>query len=108
MRHYRFSKKLKKENPKSRFENLRWNINGIGNSYAWNDQTENAMKVYELNAEVNPEWWISFAGIGEVYEAEKDTLNAIKYYKKAISLNEKNEGYYNEELDNLISRLQKN
>ncbi|WP_276388947.1 serine hydrolase [Eudoraea chungangensis] len=100
-------KKLKKENPKSRFENLRWNINGIGNSYAWEDETEKAMKVYELNAEANPDWWISFSGLGEVYEARKDTLNAIKYYKKAISLNEKNEGYYNEELTNLISDLQK-
>ncbi|MET1259894.1 serine hydrolase domain-containing protein [Flagellimonas sp. DF-77] len=99
-------KKLKRENPKFRFENLKWNINAIGNSFVWNDDFEKAMKIFELNAAANPDWWVAFAALGEVYEARKDSLNAIKCYKKAITFNEKNEGYYNEELTNLIRGLQ--
>ena len=99
-------KKLKTENPKSLFDNLRWNINSIANVYKWNDKPEKAMRVYQLNAEAFPNWWISSSGLAEFYEERKDTVSAVKYYKQAILLNEKNEWNYNEEMEYKLNDLE--
>ena len=97
--------KLKEENPKALFDNLKLNINGIGNSYSWNDQPEMAYKTFTLNAQANPNWWISMAGLAEMQETRKDTLNALKNYQRALLLNEKNEYNYNEGLQSKIKEL---
>lgn len=100
-------KKLKEENPKANFDNLKWNINGIGNSYSWNDEPEKAFKVFKLNADANPNWWIAFASLAEIHESQKDTLNALKNYRRAIFLNEKNQFNYNEQMEMRIGELKK-
>lgn len=97
--------KLKEENPKALFDNLKLNINGIGNSYNWNDQPEMAYKTFKLNAKANPNWWIAMAGLAEMQETRKDTLNALKNYQRALLLNEKNEYNYNEGLQSKIKEL---
>ncbi|GGG30758.1 hypothetical protein GCM10011344_34630 [Dokdonia pacifica] len=102
-------KNLKEENPNSDFDNLRWNINSLGNSYLYNDQNnEKAFKVFKFNAEANPNWWISLAGLAEIYEIKKDTLNALDNYQKAILLNENNEWNYNEQMKNKIVKMENN
>lgn len=99
-------KKLKKENPNSSFDNLKWNINSIGNSYAYSkNNIENALDVFKFNAEVNSNWWISKASLAEVYEMKKDNLKAIENYNKAILLNKDNQWNYNEQMKNKIAEL---
>ncbi|RLK02289.1 serine hydrolase domain-containing protein [Tenacibaculum discolor] len=102
-------KKLKEENPNSDFDNLKWNINSIGNSYVYSkNNIENAIDVFKFNAEVNPNWWVSKASLAEAYEMKNDSLKAIKNYKKAILLNESNEWNYNEQMKNKIAELKNN
>ena len=98
-------KKVNEENPNSLSDNLKWNINGIGNSYSWDDQPEKAFEFYTLNADANPDWWVAQAALGEYYDAQKDTLNAIKLYQEAIRLNKTNESNYNGYMTNRISEL---
>ena len=99
-------KKLKEENPNSDFDNLKWNINSIGNSYVYSkNNIENAIDVFKFNAEVNPNWWVSKVSLAEAYEMKNDSLKAIKNYKKAILLNESNEWNYNEQMKNKIAEL---
>lgn len=100
-------KKLEEENPNAQFENLKSNMNGIGNTYTWNDELQKALEIFKLSAEAYPNWWIAFAGLAETYESQKDTLNALKNYQQAILLNEKNEYNYNEPMKNAIRELKK-
>lgn len=102
-------KKLKEENPHSNFDNLKWNINSIGNSYLFSENyNEKALEVFKFNAEANPKWWVALAGLAEVYENRKDTLNALANYQKAILLNKNNEWNYNEQMENKINELKNN
>ncbi|MEN7548599.1 serine hydrolase [Rapidithrix thailandica] len=99
-------KKLRRENPNSDFDNLKWNINRIGNSYLYGEKNpEKALDAFKFNVEANPNWWVSMASLAEVYEIKKDSLNAIESYKKAILLNEDNEWNYNEQMKNKIEEL---
>ena len=97
--------KLIEENPDFKFDNLKWNINGIGNAFGWNDETKKAIEVFKLGSEAFPNWWVLFSSLAENYDQQKDTLNAIKNYVKAIMLNEKNQFDYNEEMNTRINDL---
>lgn len=98
-------KKFKTENPNS---NFKWDINNLGNIFLYDEQnTEKAFQVFKFNAEANPNWWISIAGLAEIYDIQKDSLNAIANYKKAILLNKKNEFNYNELMKGKIEKLKK-
>ncbi|WP_298420152.1 serine hydrolase [uncultured Kordia sp.] len=97
-------KKFAQENPKD--DVLKWSINSIGNLYLYSEKNkENAFEIFKINAEVNPNWWVSLAGLAEVYELKKDSLNAIENYKKAIELNKENQYNYNEQMKNKIEEL---
>ena len=97
--------KLKEENPISNFDNLKWNINGIGNSLIRENKIQEALQIFMLNAEVNSNWWVAKAGLAEVYEIQEDHKNAILNYKKAMLLNENNEWNYNELMIKKIDKL---
>ena len=101
-------KNLKKENPNSDFDNLKWNINSIGNSLTQEKKIQEAFQVFKFNAEANPNWWVSIAGLAEIYEIQKDNLNAIEYYQKAILLNANNEWNYNDLMNKKITELKNN
>ncbi|WP_428742947.1 serine hydrolase [Tenacibaculum sp.] len=98
-------KKLNAENQKTDFENLKWNINTIGNSLTYSNNLHQAQQVFKINAEANPNWWVSLASLAESYEMQNDTLKAIDNYKKSIALNENNEWNYNEEMTKKIVQL---
>lgn len=100
-------KKLKEENPHSNFDNLKWNINSIGNSFTYKNELQKAFQVFKFNADTNPKWWVSLAGLAEIYEMRKDTINALTNYQKAIALNKNNEWNYNEQMKNKIAKLKK-
>tara|TARA_R110002126_G_scaffold164105_1_gene311994 strand:- start:230 stop:841 length:612 start_codon:yes stop_codon:yes gene_type:complete len=102
-------KNLKKESPNSDFENLKWNVNSLGNSHLYSEHnTDKALEVFKFNAESNPDWWISLASLAEIYEVKKDSANAIENYQKAILLNGTNEMNYNEHMKSRIKTLQGN
>jgi len=100
-------KKLKEENPNSDFENLKWNINSIGNVLTKENKIQEAFQVFKFNAEANPNWWVSIAGLAETYEMQGDTLNAIANYQKAVLFNENNEWNYNDQMNKKITELKK-
>ncbi|MFK8057334.1 MAG: serine hydrolase domain-containing protein [Saprospiraceae bacterium] len=98
---------LKKENRGYSFDNLKWNINSIGNSLAYQETPIKARQMYEFNLKMNPDWWLSAAGIAETYEMQKDSVRTIINYKKAILLNTDNQWGYNEHMEDLIQKLKK-
>lgn len=97
--------KLKEESKNLNFDNLKWNINGIGNSLIRENKIQEALQIFMLNAEVNSNWWVAKAGLAEIYEMQEDNKNAIINYKKAILLNENNEWNYNELMIKKIDEL---
>lgn len=102
-----YFKKLKEENPNSKFDNLKWNINSIGNNYLYGEgNNEKALQVFQFNAKANPNWWVATAGLAEAYELQKDTLQALENYQKAIELNESNEWAYNDQMNKKVSELE--
>ena len=97
---------LKEENPNSDVDNLRWNINSLGNSYLYDQEDiDKAFQVFKFNAEINSDWWVSLAGLAEMYELKKDSLNAVINYEKALLLNKKNEFNYNEQMRTKVEEL---
>ncbi len=98
--------KVKEENPNASFDNLKWNINGIGNSLIRENKNTEAFQLFRLNAAVNADWWVAIAGLAEVYGMREDNKNAIINYKKAIQLNKNNEWNYNEQMIKKIEELQ--
>ncbi|MEM9076959.1 MAG: serine hydrolase domain-containing protein [Bacteroidota bacterium] len=91
-------KVLNEENPNTKFDNLKWNINGFGNSYAWNEEFDKGFEIFKLNAHTYPDWWVSISALAESFDQQKDTLNAIRNYERSVKLNEKNEYDYNEQM----------
>lgn len=99
-------KNLKEENPNSDFDNLKWNVNSLGNSYLFSERnTDKALEVFKFNAKANPDWWVASASLAEIYEVKKDSINAMENYQKAIHLNKDNEWNYNEQMENKIETL---
>ncbi|MEC8831488.1 MAG: serine hydrolase, partial [Bacteroidota bacterium] len=90
---------LKEENPDSDFDNLKWNINSLGNTYLYGENNpEKAFEVFKFNADANADWWVSLASLAEIQEVKKENISAIKNYQKAILLNKANEWDYNEQM----------
>ncbi len=101
--------KAKKENPESSFDNIKFNINDIGNHHLYVEKDiKKAFQVFQFNVEANRGWWISAASLAEMYELQQDTAMAISTYEKAISLNDKNQWDYNEQMKQAIKKLTSN
>lgn len=96
---------LKEENKEKPLENLRWNINGIGNSFLYSAEGRKAVEVFSVNESVYPEWWVSSASIAEGYENAKEKDSAVFYYLKAIRNNVTNEWNYNDEMLKKLKEL---
>ncbi|MFD2563792.1 serine hydrolase [Aquimarina rubra] len=100
-------KRLVSENLESEFDNLKWNINGIGNTLNYNNDVE-AFDVYNILHETFTKWWVPKAGLAETYEKQGDTLQAIASYQEAIMLNVDNEWGYNQQMEVKIKELKNN
>jgi len=101
-------KNIKRENPNSDFDNLKWNINSIGNALTRDEKLQEAFNVFKINTEANPKWWVSFAGLAEIYKTQKDSINAIENYQKAILLNVNNDWNFNDNMKKAITELKNN
>ncbi|TCI84517.1 serine hydrolase domain-containing protein [Tenacibaculum sp. M341] len=100
-------KKLKTENTQLDFFNLRFSVNTIGNIALNNDDFINALEAFKINAEVFPDWWVSYAGMAESYDKLNDTSNAVFNYKKAISLNKNSNSGYTIFMKDRIEKINK-
>lgn len=97
---------LKSQNPGTDFSNLKWNINGIGNKLQFIEKDKNAaLKVFDLNSRVNPDWWVAMASLAEIQEEQQDYKSALESYLKAILLNKKNEWDYNAQMNQKVNLL---
>jgi len=63
----------------------------IGSSLMGQDLSEKSIEVFELIAENFPNSYEAFNYLGEVYSLVGKDKNAVKAYKRAIELNQKNE-----------------
>jgi len=98
---------LKKENPKNGFDNLKWNVNSVGNALMAKKKPQEARAVFSFNAAAYPTWWVSTAGVAETYEAEGKIGKAVESYEEAILLNVDNEWDYNKVMSEQIDKLKK-
>jgi len=96
---------LKIENPKTAFDNLKWNINSLGNRYIREKKPEEALHVFKFNVQTNPGWWVAIAGLAEIYEVQGLFDQALGNYKKAIELNLNNEWDYNKQMHDKVNEL---
>ena len=97
--------KLREQDSAYGFDNLKWNINSIGNSFFRSENIEEACLVYQMNAEVNPDWWVSQAGYAEGLEKKGDIDQAIHFYREGIRLNVNNEYNYNTFMNKKLKEL---
>ncbi|WP_461444887.1 serine hydrolase domain-containing protein [Maribacter sp.] len=98
---------IRLQDPSYDFDNLRWNINSIGNTFLRSDDIEEACSVYQLNAEVNSKWWVALASYAEGLEKKGDVARALQFYEKAIQLNTDNAYNYNPFMTDKIDQLKK-
>ena len=78
---------LKAKNPKWNFENT---LNDIGYILLRNSRTDEAIRVFALNAKENPQSANAFDSLGEGYFSAKNYTLALKNYKKSLALNPDN------------------
>lgn len=79
---------IKKENPSWNFEKT---LNSIGYILIGNDRLNDAIKVFELNVNENPDSGDAFDSLGEGYFIAEKYEISKKHYLKSLELNQKND-----------------
>ena len=62
-------------------------LNAIGYQFLTNNKVDKAIEIFKLNVKKNPTNANVFDSLGEGYKTKGDQKNAIKNYKKSLSLN---------------------
>jgi tetratricopeptide (TPR) repeat protein len=65
-------------------------FNAMGYRFMGTGRMKEAIAVFKLNVELNPESWNVYDSLAEAYMNSGDTQNAIKNYKKSLELNPEN------------------
>jgi tetratricopeptide (TPR) repeat protein len=65
-------------------------FNAMGYRFMGTGRMKEAIAVFRLNVELNPESWNVYDSLAEAYMNSGDTENAIKNYKKSLELNPEN------------------
>ncbi|MGS2739015.1 amidohydrolase family protein [Sinomicrobium sp. M5D2P17] len=68
----------------------RSNINFLGYTLLFEGKTKDALKIFQCNAELYPEYWNVYDSLGEAYLAAGNEEMAILNYKKSVELNPEN------------------
>ena len=63
-------------------------IEGIARSYMQLEDYKNSINYFNLAIKLDPNFAPSYANLGVVYDRHKEYSNAIKFYEKALSLNQ--------------------
>jgi tetratricopeptide (TPR) repeat protein len=66
------------------------NLNRTGYRFIRNNELEKAINIFKINTELYPNSSNTFDSLGDAYLKQKDTVNAIESYKKALSINPEN------------------
>lgn len=67
-----------------------WSINRMGYNFIRKKNYDSALEIFKINAELYPNSSNVFDSLGEIYYLKKDTITAISYFKKALSINPEN------------------
>lgn len=67
-------------------------VNGIGYALLRDRKVQDAVKVFELNAEEHPESWNALDSLGEALVASGESARAIRAYERSVELNPANAG----------------
>ena len=67
-----------------------WNFNRLGYKAISNKKYDNAIEIFKINTILYPTSSNTFDSLGEAYWRKKDTLNALKNFRKALSINPEN------------------
>ena len=62
-------------------------LNAIGYQFLTNNRVDKAIEIFKLNVKKNPKNANVYDSLGEGYKTKGDKKNAIKYYKKSLSMN---------------------
>lgn len=71
-------------------KNAEMYMNMAGYYHLWQENFDAAIKVFSLNTELFPEAFNTWDSLAEAYMMKGDKEKAIKYYKKSLELNPKN------------------
>ena len=67
-----------------------YKINRLGYNYLRNKEYEKAEQMFLINISLYPKSSNVYDSMGDLFYRKKDTVNAIEYYKKALSINPEN------------------
>lgn len=62
-------------------------LNTIGYQFLTNNKVDKAIEIFKMNIKKNPKNANVYDSLGEGYKTKGDKKNAIKYYKKSLSMN---------------------
>ncbi len=65
-------------------------INALGYDYIRDGRIKESIELFKLNVLAYPDSWNAYDSLAEAYMYDKDTENAVRYYKKSIELNPEN------------------
>lgn len=66
-------------------------LNNIGYALARDGRTEEAISIFDLNTKEYPKAWNVWDSLGEGHEMSGNLDQALKYYKRSVELNPKNQ-----------------
>lgn len=67
-----------------------WTLNSLGYDYLRENKYAEAKEIFKINIALYPKSSNTYDSMGDAYLREKDTVNALVYYKKALSINPEN------------------
>jgi len=70
---------------------LEGEFNGLGYRYLGEDKLEEAVAVFKLNVQMNPESWNTYDSLAEAYMKSGENTLAVRNYEKSIEMNPENE-----------------
>jgi tetratricopeptide (TPR) repeat protein len=65
-------------------------FNAMGYRFMGTARMKEAIEIFKLNVELNPESWNVYDSLAEAYMNSGDNKNAIENYKKSLELNPEN------------------
>lgn len=68
------------------------NLNSLGYRYLRQDDYEEAIEIFKINIVLYPKSSNTYDSMGDAYRLKRDTIKAIEYYNKALSINPENRG----------------
>jgi tetratricopeptide (TPR) repeat protein len=79
-----------KSNPENKLYFEEGEFNAMGYRLMGTGRMKEAIAVFKLNVELNPESWNVYDSLAEAYMKSGDVQNAVKNYKKSLELNPEN------------------